>query len=418
MPGRRIGDFGRGRTRAGTTYAQRVTDIASRPRRISRWGHAWRILAMLVISGLSAAAITAPTNGAIIPDDRLVWLRFVDPFLGLLALVVTMLRHRHPVVIAMLVTALSAVSLWAVGPSVLVLASLATRRRFREIIPVTVVAVAAGFVQEWLYPTGGFGTWWGYIAFAVPVTAIPVVLGYSIGQRRELVDNLRDRAETAEREQQARVAQARTAERARIAREMHDVLAHRMSLVAMHAGVLSYRRDLTAQEQATAARTIEENAHLALRDLRDILGVLRDPTAPADAGAIEPPQPSLTDIPELIEQTRTAGTTVDFDDAVDGPVPASVGRAAYRIVQEALTNARKHAPGARVDVALAGSAADGVRVSIHNVASINPAAEPLPGAGLGLLGLSERVDLAGGRIEHGVDPDGGYTVRAWLPCPS
>lgn len=372
---------------------------------------------MLLLSGMAYFSAVWPTDGGSLPDDRLVWLRFVDPALGLLALALTTLRHRYPVAVAVVVTTLSGASLWALGPSALVLVSLATRRRFREIIPVAVLSVVVGMLQELLYPTAAFASWWGYFGFALPVTAVLVVVGYSIGQRRELVANLRDRAETAEREQQARVSRARTAERARIAREMHDVLAHRMSLVAMHAGVLSFRRDLTAQEQATAARTIEDNAQLALRDLRDILGVLRDPTAPVDA-AVEPPQPSLADIPELIDQSRSAGTIVDFDDAVDGPVPDGVGRAAYRIVQEALTNARKHAAGARIDVRLSGSSDDGVQVSIHNVAPIDSGAPVVPGAGLGLLGLSERVDLAGGRIAHGADPDGGYTVRAWLPCAS
>lgn len=372
---------------------------------------------MVAISA-GAYLTVAASEDIELTDLPLVWLRFVDPVIGLLTLALTTLRHRHPVVIAVVVTALTAVSLCAAGPSALVMVSLATRRRFREIIPVAVLGMVAGVGQEILYPTGGFSPWWAYFLFSFSLTAILVIFGYSVGQRRELFNNLRDRAETAEREQQARVAQARTAERARIAREMHDVLAHRMSLVAMHAGVLSFRADLTAEEQATAARTIEDNAHLALRDLRDILGVLRDPTSPGGTEAVEPPQPSLADIPALIDQTRSAGTVVDFDDAVDGPVPAGVGRAAYRIVQEALTNARKHAPGARVAVTLSGPSDGGVRVAIHNVASVNPGTDPLPGAGLGLLGLGERVDLAGGRIDHGVDPDGGYTVRAWLPCAS
>lgn len=368
---------------------------------------------MLLISGLATVTYIAP--GPELTESGRVWLFFADPAIGLLALGLTFLRHRHPVLIAVVVTGLSAISLSTAGPAMLVLVSLATRRRYKEIVPVAALAVGAGFLQGRVYSSSETGPWWMNLALSALVIAVVAMIGVAVGQRRQIVDGLRDRAETAEREQQARVTQARTAERARIAREMHDVLAHRISLVAMHAGVLSYRRDLSADGQATAAATIEENAQLALRDLRDVLGVLRDPTAPPEH-AVERPQPTLAHIPELIEQAAATGTTVNWSDRFDGEVPAAAGRAVYRIVQESLTNARKHAPGAMVDVTVAGSPSDGIDLVIRNPASVNPTRTDIPGAGLGLVGLRERAELAGGRLEHGTDSDGGFTVRAWLPC--
>ena len=208
-----------------------------------------------------------------------------------------------------------------------------------------------------------------------------------MGSQRQLVDSYRERALTAEREQRARVAQAQAAERTRIAREMHDVLAHRISLVAMHAGALGYRRDLSAEEQATAARSIEDNAHRALSDLRAVLGVLRDPLHPAGA-APERPQPGLDDVATLVGEEVAGGMRVRLSNRVEGDVPAGTGRTAYRIVQEALTNARKHAPGTTVEVEVDGTPADGLVVAVRNAAPVGhvaPAA--LPASGLGLLGL-------------------------------
>jgi signal transduction histidine kinase len=196
---------------------------------------------------------------------------------------------------------------------------------------------------------------------------------------------------------------------------MHDVLAHRISLVAMHAGALGYRTDLSDEERTSTARSIEENAHRALSDLRAVLGVLRDPMLPADA-APEPPQPGADDVAALVREEVAGGMRVQLSEQVADGVPAATGRTAYRIVQEALTNVRKHAPGTTVSVELTGTPEDGLLVSVRNAAPVaRPAGPPLPASGLGLLGLAERATLAGGRISHGAEPDGGYAVRAWIP---
>ena len=152
----------------------------------------------------------------------------------------------------------------------------------------------------------------------------------------------RERARRAEAEQQLLVEQARHAERTRIAREMHDVLAHRISLLSLHAGALEFRPDAPPEEVARAAAVIRASAHQALEDLRAVIGVLRDG---ADGEAPQPPQPTLAALPGLLEESRAAGMRLHADVRVAdlAAVPDAVGRHALRIVQEALTNARKHA---------------------------------------------------------------------------
>jgi signal transduction histidine kinase len=192
------------------------------------------------------------------------------------------------------------------------------------------------------------------------------------------------------------------------------VLAHRVSLLTLHAGALEFRPDATADEVAEAAGVIRASAHAALEELRDIIGVLRDG---GEGSAPEPPQPTLAQVPSLIDESRAAGMHVQA--RVDTPeVPDVLGRTAYRVVQEGLTNARKHAPGAAVDVTIAN---DGERLVVA-VVSRRPVgvragarAERLPGAGTGLIGLAERVGLAGGELEHGPDAAGDFVLRATLP---
>jgi signal transduction histidine kinase len=170
---------------------------------------------------------------------------------------------------------------------------------------------------------------------------------------------------------------------------------------------------------------IRENAHLALQDLREVIGVLRAPVG-------ELPQPTLVDVRQLVAESGRAGMRVDLDQEIEGAVPDLVGRTAYRIVQEALTNARKHAPGADVRVVLTGAPGQGLTVEVANgppglgTGSADPgprpsgAPSPGPAAnqpGQGLAGLAERVALARGRLEHGPTPSGGWRLTAWLPWP-
>jgi signal transduction histidine kinase len=125
----------------------------------------------------------------------------------------------------------------------------------------------------------------------------------------------------------------------------------------------------------------------------------------------ELPQPRLADLPAMVAESGRAGMAVVLRESVSGEVPGTVGRTAYRVVQESLTNARKHAAGSAVVVRVAGGPADGLTVEVTNT----PGESTVPGGGHGLVGLAERVALAGGRLAHGPEPDGGWRVAAWLP---
>ena len=216
------------------------------------------------------------------------------------------------------------------------------------------------------------------------------------------------------REQGDRAAdEARAAERRRIAREMHDVLAHRLSLLSVHAGALEFHAAAPAEEVAEAAGVIRESAKMALEELRGVIGVLRE-----DGGEspTQPPQPTLADLAALVEESRAAGMRVMAEIELGDAAPsAAVGRTAYRIAQEGLTNARKHAPGAAVTLVIRAPAGN-LEVEVRSLASVAvPADAPLPGAGTGLVGLAERVALADGELEHGVDGEGAFVLRARLP---
>jgi signal transduction histidine kinase len=197
---------------------------------------------------------------------------------------------------------------------------------------------------------------------------------------------------------------------------MHDALAHRLSLVALHAGALEYCKRLTDAEVATAAAITRQSAHRALADLHEILGVLR--TLETDTPP-ERPQPTLVDLPALIQEAVGAGTKVRLHNRIVdlAGAPDTIGRGAYRMIQESLTNARKHAPDTAVDVILSGRPGGQLLLEVRNPLRLGAAVSATPGSGLGLLGLTERAELMGGRLEH-VRSDRDFVVRAWLPWPA
>jgi len=187
----------------------------------------------------------------------------------------------------------------------------------------------------------------------------------------------------------------------------------------MHAGALEFRPDAPPEEVARAAGVVRASAHQALQDLREVIGVLRDEPG-VNGGGPERPQPTLANLPTLVEESREAGMHVSAECRVGDltAVPDGVGRNAYRILQEGLTNARKHAHGAAVEVTVDGEAGSGLAVAITNRLPVGVPAAEIPGTGTGLIGLSERTMLAGGRLEHGRTPAGDFQLRAWLPWPA
>ena len=263
-------------------------------------------------------------------------------------------------------------------------------------------------------------------------TSVGPLLGLYFVARRRLVQALRERAERAEREQHLLAEQARAEERARLAAEMHDVVTHRVSLMVLQAGALR----MTAKDETTrqAAEDLRAAGCQALDELRDLVGILR--TAPEADEA-----PSAADFAALVAESTSVGTPVqlieDGDPALASPV---VTRTAYRVVREALTNVRKHAPGAPVTVRVGYDPAQ-VRLSVRNdppgrgngqagpgpadpgLAGPGPAgpvlADPVlasTGSGLGLASLRQRIELVHGTLRAGPEPDGGFSVEVVLPA--
>ncbi|GGS06221.1 histidine kinase [Streptomyces aureoverticillatus] len=300
----------------------------------------------------------------------------------------------------------------------------------------------------------------GFIPFiaittSLGVTAPPVLLGLYVGQRRRLMESLRERADSLERELQLlaeraeeRAEWARGEERTRIARDMHDVVAHRVSLMVVHAAALQAVARKDPEKAVKNAALVGDMGRQALTELRQMLGVLRadeSPPKPAPAPAplplaavgeaadraasraepaAEPGLPDLTDGPclaeldELVDQSRAAGMAVDL--SVEGETrayAADVEETAYRVVQEALTNVHKHAAGAKTYVRLAHRAAE-IAMQVENgpPPEAGSADAGLPSGGNGLVGMKERVTALGGVFVSGPTDAGGFRVSAVLPA--
>ena len=232
---------------------------AVHPPPLRPWSRIWRYLAAAgigMVLWLAASVDLIPPEGSV-PEDaelRMGAALLLDGLLGLVSLALLPLRRRHPVLTAVTTALLTGVSVAALGGAAVAAVSMATWRRWRLVIPVAVAWVAAVLVYEVVWfpsivddpNSPGFVLLIGGVAIGMVATC--VATGFYVGARRELLTTLRQRAETAEREQSLKAEAAREAERTRIAREMHDVLAHRISLVSMHAGALAYRTDLTRED--------------------------------------------------------------------------------------------------------------------------------------------------------------------------
>jgi len=246
------------------------------------------------------------------------------------------------------------------------------------------------------------------IAIAILRVALGPLLALYFEARRRLVQALTERAERAERERHLLAGQARAEERARLAGEMHDIVTHRVSLMVLQAGALQ----MTAPDEPTrrAAEELRAAGCQALDELRDLVGILR--TEPDGDES-----PSASDFAVLVAESTAVGSPAELvevgDPALASPV---VRRTAYRIVREALTNVRKHAPGARAMVRVEYDEAR-IRVSIRNTAPTGQrGALAGTGSGLGLAHLRQRIELVHGTLRAGPEPDGGFRVEATLPA--
>lgn len=404
----------------------------------------WFVDACLFLSAVAfaMAVVAGRLNDPLSPR----WVLGVDQLAGLLGCAALWLRRRWPVEVALALVPLSSFAESVGGAQLVALFAVAVHRSFRTTAAVGAVSLLAAPVYAVLRPEpdvpGGL-----VVLLGVVLTLAVVGWGQFVRHRRQLADARVERAVRAETEARLRLEQAQHLAREEIAREMHDVLGHRLSLLSVHAGALEYRPDAPAEEIARAAAVIRESAHQALQDLREVIGVLRAPVG-------ELPQPTLADVPALVADSVRAGMRVDLRVEAPQEAPAGLGRTTYRVIQEGLTNARKHAPGADVHVTVRGGPGEGLTTEVRTstcgttgeraagalaagVSATGVSATgarttdtPVPGGsaaggrstetagtGRGLVGLAERAAQAGGRLTHGPTGAGGFVISAWLPWP-
>jgi signal transduction histidine kinase len=385
----------------------RSTD-GERPRRTPRdW--AVDIMAFLIAAGIGVLTLDSLSEAN--SSDLVTVADLVAAVVGCCALWV---RRRWPVGVAVGLVVLNLVAPLAAGALLVALFGVAVHRPFKPVALIGAAAVVSGALSTLLRPDPTTG-WLASTLTGALLVLLVIAWGMVVRSRRQLLVVLRERALRAEAEADLRAEQAQRLAREAIAREMHDVLAHRLTLLSVHAGALEFRPDAPPAEVARASGVIRDSAHEALQDLREIIGVLRAP----GEGEEHRPQPTLATLEALVAESRLAGMKVALDLRVAAPeaAPASTGRTAYRIAQEGLTNARKHAPGTEVTVTVAGGPGDGLIVEVHNPAPTGEVPR-VPGSGQGLIGLTERASLAGGRLDHGTTGEGGFLVGAWLPWPA
>lgn len=354
-----------------------------------------------IASDVAAALVAALDVWLVVPEGAAAYSTWLS-----WAAVGAMLLRRHVPFLAVLCTIPGFFVGWAQLAAMIALGTLAKRHLMSW--RTAVGAVLVGLCRFVLWPWSDFLalTWREHFLdalYGVLVAGMPVAIGMLITVRQELSTRIQELARSREREKRLHAQAVRSAERAKLAREMHDVVSHQVTLIAMQAGALQVA---TADEESReAAATIRALSTRTLEELRELVGVLRS------GGDEEETQPGLEDLDPLLGECAVAVTRV-VD--VDLPrLPAPVSRAAYRTVQEALTNVRKHAPGARATVRV--RQVDGTLVVEIRNDRPRKLATSLPSGGHGLVGLRERATLLGGSFDATATPDGGYLVVARYP---
>jgi signal transduction histidine kinase len=369
------------------------------------------ILVALVIGGLASDSTAVATSSYAEANE----------VIGLAAALALWWRRRAILPVAIITFVAQAFAPMAAGAAIVSVYTLAAYRRetIRSVIVLlSGLYLGGGLVSMAVNPDLDAGNLGGAM-IGLLLTATAVGWGFAVRSRHDLMASLGERARRAEAERDARVAEARRAERTRIATEMHDMLAHRLSMLSLQAGAIELRSDADREALAQAAGVVRSNAHLALEDLRTVIGVLRYDEPSADLA----PPPGASDLADLVAECRAAGMRIEVvDGSLDGaPMRADLGRHVYRIVQEGLTNARKHAAGQPVRLAITTSEDAGVDIEIANrvapPAATDATPEAIPGAGVGLVGLRERVELVGGTLERTMD-GGMHELKVELPWPT
>lgn len=382
---------------------------------------------------------------------RLDLLRGIDLVVGHVTFPLMLLRHRRPVLVALVLSGAMIFSSFASLVFLFSLVTLAAKRSRWAIVAALALiplssAIYTGTVQRWLRQEDaervlslGFTV---ETIYSVMLGLVFALLGWNIGARQALVHSHAAEARAQAAEHEAREAQARLAERARIARDMHDSLGHRLTLVSMHSAGMAYLAqgdgpDVPRAEVQRVAETCAGQSKAALEELREILGVLRSDSAASGhslaaapgqrAGGSTAGEPStgMEGVERLVDELRSQGTRVTlympdtFCPVARERMPETISRHGYRVVQEALTNARKHAPGQEVSVWISGAPGEGLDIRVANPLEADgtrPARGVVSG-GMGLVGMRERVDLAGGTLQTGARGRE-FVVEARLPWPA
>jgi signal transduction histidine kinase len=342
-------------------------------------------------------------------------LQAIDLALGAIACLSLWWRRRFPLTVALLAIPAQALSASSTGAGIVIVVNLALRVPWRRSIAVLCVFMASAVTGIAFLPNHRHEGWVD-VVLVLAYYLVFFAWGSALRARRLWLIAVRKDAERERAEHARRLAEAKRRERQAIAWEMHDVLAHRISLVSVHAGALAYRTgqsagpELSRTEVAESVQVIRDNAHQALDELQDVLRILRTDEESAA------PQPRMSDLPSLIEEARAGGQAVDVRNEVGeaDTLRPNLQRTVYRVVQEGLTNARKHVAGAPVTVRVTGTPGDAVIVEVSNPLLAGANAAQIPGAAAGLAGLAERVELDGGRLEHD-GADGVFRLRARLP---
>jgi signal transduction histidine kinase len=366
----------------------------------------------LIVVGIGIAiAVTVENDRPDGPNGPL-WL----DILLLLAIIAPLLARRRfpfgaPVAVAAAVILASLVDdrltptnfiVFFAGCAAVILVALLRDRR--QAVAGLAIVIGTEAVVERTDPQGGLGNF----LFISVIFAVLWIVGFALGRKFEEADAARDRALRAEREREERARSAVAEERARIARELHDVVGHSVSVMTVQASGVRRLLRPEQEREREALLVVERTGREALAEMRRMVGVLRRPEeAPALA-----PQPSLEHLDRLVAQAREAGLEVDLrveGEAVE--LPAGLDLTAYRLVQEGLTNAIKHAQAKRAEVVVHYSDGE-VEVMVSDDGRGVGTGD---GSGHGLVGMRERVSVYGGDLDAGPNPGGGYRLRAKLP---
>jgi signal transduction histidine kinase len=401
-----------------------VVDVTVFVLSIGFWVSGFFQLAVLTYTGDNAAA---PIHRDLSLDTS-VLATVIDPIVGGLLILALWWRRRFPVTLSVLAVLATCFSSTSSSVAFIMIFTLAVHRPWPISIPIGLAHVPTTLIYEKFQPNPYIGTTELLVVSTLVIIAV-LAWGIAVRARRQLVLSLRSAADQERQQHQMLLHDTRRAERANIAREMHDVLAHRISLLSVHAGALEYRTQqaelgtaapLTASEVNEAVGVIRVNAHQALEELREVLTVLR---SDSDDSSDEPtetdtaaPQIGIAGLAALVDEAVGAGQQVRLDITAPGvdDLRPQLQRTIFRVVQEGLTNARKHAPDAPVNVIVFGHPGESIIVELTNVVPIAPLTLPIPGAGAGLTGLRERVVIEGGTLDAGVSA-GAFRLKVRLP---